>query len=218
MKVARLPDFPESCHYWYLSMIYGTLVPVKRFFHFLSIPFAALLASCSRPAERPASISPLSTVVSIYSFRMKDLSGKEVDFSQFKGKMLLIVNTASHCGYTPQYAELEKLHEQYKDKLAVLGFPSNDFAGQEPGTAAEIQSFCSENYDVKFLLFDKIHVKGNSQAPLYKWLSDKTQNGWNDQQPTWNFCKYLVSAEGELLGFYPSRVKPMDESILSKIK
>lgn len=128
------------------------------------------------------------------------------------------MNTASKCGFTHQYAELEKLHKEYNDKLVILGFPCNDFARQEPGDAQQIQDFCTKNYSVTFQLFDKIHVKGNQQAPLYKWLSDKAQNGWNKQEPTWNFCKYLVNEKGELIAFFPSRVSPMDEMILSKLK
>ena len=191
---------------------------MKRLISYLSIPFTAFLASCSRPAERPASLSVNSESVSIYSFKMKDLNGNEVDFQQFKGKKLLIVNTASHCGYTPQYEELEKLSTEFKDIVTVVGFPCNDFAGQEPGSASEIDSFCKKNYGVSFQLFEKIHVKGKYQSPVYKWLTDKSQNGWNDQQPTWNFCKYLISENGELLAFFPSRVSPMDERILSKLK
>ncbi|MFN8145438.1 MAG: glutathione peroxidase [Bacteroidia bacterium] len=191
---------------------------MKKFLKYISIPFAAWIGSCSRPAERPATAHPSPDAVSIYSFKMKDLSGNEIDFKQYQGKNLLLVNTASHCGYTHQYKELQKLSEEYKDKVVVLGFPSNDFAGQEPGSREEIREFCTKNYSVTFQLFDKIHVKGKSKASLYSWLSDKSQNGWNDQEPTWNFCKYLVGPTGELIGFYPSRVSPMDESILSKLK
>jgi len=191
---------------------------VKKFIRYITIPFAALLGSCSRPAERPSTAQPASDAVSFYSFKMNDLSGKEVDFKQFRGKKILIVNTASKCGFTHQYAELEKLNKEYADKILVLGFPSNDFGGQEPGDAKQIQDFCTQNYSVTFLLFDKVHVKGNQQVPLFKWLSDKTQNGWNKQEPTWNFCKYILNEKGELIAFFPSRVSPMDEMILSKLK
>ncbi len=149
---------------------------------------------------------------SIYDFKMKSLEGKEIQLSQYKGKYMMIVNTASKCGYTPQYADLEKLHEQFGDKIAVLGFPANNFLWQEPGTSTEIATFCEKNYGVKFQMFDKISVKGKDKAPLYDWLDAKT-----GETPSWNFCKYLISPEGEVLGFFPSKVTPMDQAIMSKI-
>lgn len=147
----------------------------------------------------------------IYDFKVKSLEGKDISLSQYKGKYMLIVNTASKCGYTPQYADLEKLHEQLGGKVAVLGFPANNFLWQEPGSSEEIASFCQKNYGVKFQMFEKISVKGKDKAPLYKWLEAKT-----GETPSWNFCKYLVSPEGEVLGFFPSKVKP-DKEILDKI-
>ncbi len=149
---------------------------------------------------------------SIYDFTLKSLEGKEISLSQYKGKYMLVVNTASKCGYTPQYADLEKLHEQFGGKVAVLGFPANNFLWQEPGSSEEIASFCEKNYGVKFQMFEKISVKGRDKAPLYKWLEAKT-----GETPSWNFCKYLVSPQGEVLGFYPSKVKPLDKEILEKI-
>lgn len=154
--------------------------------------------------------SPVSG--SIYAFKVKSLEGKEVDLSQYKGKYMLIVNTASKCGYTPQYADLEKLHEQFGGKVAVLGFPANNFLWQEPGSSQEIAAFCEKNYGVKFQMFEKISVKGSDKAPLYKWLEAKT-----GETPSWNFCKYLISPQGEVLGFYPSKVKPLDKEIVDKI-
>lgn len=155
---------------------------------------------------------------SFYSFKMKGLDGQEIDFSKFKGKKVLLVNVASQCGYTPQYEDLQKLHEQYGNKVIVLGFPADNFGHQEPGSESEIGAFCKKNYGVTFQMFSKISVKGADKAPLYKWLSDKSQNGWNDQEPGWNFCKYLVSENGELLKFYSSGVKPMGEEILNELK
>ena len=149
---------------------------------------------------------------SIYDFKVKSLDGKEVDLTAYKGKYMLIVNTASKCGYTPQYADLEKLHEQFGEKVAVLGFPANNFLWQEPGSNEEIASFCQKNYGVKFQMFEKVSVKGKDKAPLYKWLEGKT-----GETPSWNFCKYLISPQGEILGFFPSKVKPMDKEIMSKI-
>jgi len=149
---------------------------------------------------------------SIYDFRIKSLEGKEIDLSQYKGKYMLIVNTASKCGYTPQYADLENLHEKFGGKVAVLGFPANNFLWQEPGSNDEIATFCERNYGVKFQMFEKISVKGKDKAPLYKWLEAKS-----GETPSWNFCKYLVSPEGQVLGFFPAKVNPMDKQILDKI-
>ena len=140
----------------------------------------------------------------IYDFKVNSLDGKEIDFSQYKGKTLLIVNTASKCGNTPQYADLQKLHEQYGNKVIILGFPANNFGGQEPGTNKEIASFCKENYGVTFQMFEKISVKGDDQHPLYAWLKEKTGN-----EPTWNFCKYIVKPDGTVK-FFNSKTKPMD--------
>lgn len=149
---------------------------------------------------------------SIYDFKVKSLEGKEIDLSQYRGKYMLIVNTASKCGYTPQYADLEKLHEQFGNKVAVLGFPANNFLWQEPSTNEEIATFCERNYGVKFPMFEKISVKGSDKAPLYAWLEAKT-----GEAPSWNFCKYLISPNGEVLAFYLPKVKPMDKEIMDKI-
>lgn len=149
---------------------------------------------------------------SIYDFKMKSLEGKEIDFSQFKGKNLLIVNTASNCGYTPQLKDLEKLHEQYGSKVAVLGFPANNFLWQEPGSNEEIATFCERNYGVKFQMFEKLSVMGNDKSPLYKWLEAKS-----GKSPSWNFCKYVIDKTGNVVGFYPSKVNPMDSQIIDKI-
>lgn len=155
---------------------------------------------------------------SIYSFKIMSLEGKEVDFSQYKGKKLLIVNTASKCGFTPQYDDLEKLYQKYNGKLEVLGFPCNDFKEQEPENASAIKEFCKVRFGVTFPLFEKVHVKGDEKHPLYKWLTDPNENGWNSKEPGWNFCKYLINEKGELVGFYGSSVKPFDKSIISEIE
>jgi glutathione peroxidase len=148
---------------------------------------------------------------SIYDFKMNSLDGKQIDFARYKGKTLLIVNVASKCGFTPQYADLEKLHEEYGDKVVILGFPANNFGAQEPGTSLEIAEFCQKNYGVKFQMFEKISVKGPDQHPLYQWLKEKTGH-----EPTWNFCKYLVKPDGSVT-FYPSKVKPLDKEILDAL-
>ncbi|HEX8549047.1 MAG TPA: glutathione peroxidase [Cytophagaceae bacterium] len=155
---------------------------------------------------------------SFYEFKVNGLDGTVVDFSKFKGKKVLIVNTASECGFTPQYAELQKLHEQYGSKVTVIGVPSNDFGGQEPGDATQIQNFCQKNFGVTFQMLEKATVKGSDKHPLYQWLSDKSKNGWNDQEPKWNFSKYLINEKGELVKFYPSSVSPMSKELLEAIK
>ncbi len=149
--------------------------------------------------------------LSIYDFKMNSIDGEPIDFARYKGKNLLIVNVASKCGYTPQYADLEKLHETYGDKVVVLGFPANNFGSQEPGTNAEIAEFCQKNYGVKFQMFEKISVKGDDQHALYKWLKEKTGS-----EPTWNFCKYLVKADGTVK-FFNSKVKPLDPQITDEL-
>lgn len=149
---------------------------------------------------------------SIYDFKVASLEGKEIDFAQFKGNNLLIVNTASKCGYTPQYADLEKLHEQFGDKVIVLGFPANNFLWQEPGTNEEIAAFCERNYGVKFQMFEKISVKGKDQHPLFQWLEAKSGHA-----PSWNFCKYLVDKNGTIVTFYSSKVNPLDKEITDRL-
>ncbi|HEY4650746.1 MAG TPA: glutathione peroxidase [Pontibacter sp.] len=149
-----------------------------------------------------------------YNFKLTSLDGQEVDFSKYKSKKVLLVNTASECGYTPQYADLEQLHDTHGDKVVILGFPANNFGGQEPGSNEEIASFCQKNYGVSFQMMEKISVKGEDQHPLYTWLA---QHAPNHEEPTWNFCKYLVNEQGEVVAFFPSKVKPMGEEIITAI-
>lgn len=195
----------------------------------LLILFTALAASAS-PLWESTTNSPLvperteveinetaAMEKSIYEFKMKDIDGKDIDFSTYKGKKLLLVNVASKCGYTPQYADLQELNEKYGDKVTILAFPANNFGGQEPGTSEDIKEFCSTNYGVTFQLFEKISVKGVDKHPLYRWLSDKSLNGWNNAEPSWNFCKYLINEKGELVKFFPSSVKPLDSELISLI-
>lgn len=157
--------------------------------------------------------TPMDTKT-FYDFKLKSIEGKEIDFSAYKGKKVMIINTASACGFTPQYDDLQKLHETHGNKLALLGFPANNFGGQEPGTNDEIGAFCRKNFGVTFQLFEKVDVKENE---LFKWLSDKDQNGWNTDAPNWNFCKYLINENGELVKFYSSSVNPMSEEILKML-
>ncbi len=153
----------------------------------------------------------LMNAQSIYDFKINSLDGKTIDFSAYKGKTLLIVNTASECGNTPQYSDLQKLHEAFGDKVVILGFPANNFGSQEPGSNTEIASFCKKNYGVTFQMFEKISVKGQDQHPLYAWLKEKT-----GQEPGWNFSKYLVKPDGTVK-FFKSSVKPMDKEITSEL-
>lgn len=146
---------------------------------------------------------------SIHQFTVKDLSGNDVLLESYKGKALLIVNTASKCGYTPQLAQLERLHEKYKDKgFSVLAFPSNDFGGQEPLKGEAIREFCKENYGVTFPVFEKVHVKGSKATPLFQFLSDKKLNGAVSSTPRWNFHKYLIDKEGRVVDFFYTITTP----------
>lgn len=190
---------------------------MNKIFRFALILGSLTLSACGRPLERPAENSIPSTM-SIYEIPLKDLEGKSVDLSSYKGKKLLIVNTASHCGFTGQYKDLQQLADTYAGKVVVLGFPCNDFGRQEPGDATEIREFCSKNYAVTFPMFEKVHVKGEGVSPLYSWLTDSAKNGWNSEAPSWNFCKYLIDENGQLLSYFPSSVNPMDEKIVSHLK
>src|SRR5450432_2484765 len=152
--------------------------------------------------------------MSVYDFKVPALDGGTIDLSAYKGKKILIVNTASKCGFTPQYEGLEQLYDKYKDKLVIVGFPANDFGGQEPGTNAEIQEFCKKNYGVNFPMAAKISVKGDDIAPIYKWLTHKDENGVLDAEITWNFNKFLLDENGVLIAKFDSKVTPMDDQIV----
>ncbi|GAB4027270.1 glutathione peroxidase [Spirosoma gilvum] len=156
----------------------------------------------------PANSAPTK---SLYDFTVNSLDGKPVALKGFKGKKVVILNVASKCGFTPQYADWEKFYKEHGDKVVVLGFPANNFKSQEPGSNEEIAEFCKKNYGVTFPMFEKVSVLGDDQAPIYKWLTHKDLNGWNDQVPTWNFCKYVINEKGELTNFFGSKVKPEDE-------
>jgi glutathione peroxidase len=150
-----------------------------------------------------------------YDFKVKTLEGGDFDFSTLKGKKVMIVNTASKCGYTPQYEDLQLLHEQFGQKLVIIGFPANNFMNQEPGSAEEIRQFCSDNYDVTFMLMEKISVKGKDMHPLYQWLTSKDMNGVMDSSVKWNFQKYLVDENGKLVDVLYSKEKPGSEKVLA---
>lgn len=155
----------------------------------------------------------------VLNFTMKSLTGKEVDLAKYKGKVVLIVNVASQCGLTPQYEALEELHEKYADKgLAVLGFPANEFGAQEPGSDTEIQEFCQQNYGVKFDMFSKVVVKGDGQCPLYKFLTSKETDPKFPGDITWNFEKFLVDRNGQIVKRFPPKVKPDSPEVVSAVE
>ena len=174
-------------------------------------------------------LSVLLSGSSIYDFKVAGLDGKEIDFSAFKGKKVLIVNTASKCGNTPQYTDLQKLYDKYKNKLVIVGFPANNFGGQEPGENAEIEEFCKKNYGVTFPMAAKVSVKGDDITPIYKWLTQQSGEmakkmtpetsadyAWRDflRNPvSWNFTKFLVDENGNLVGVFHNKVSPMSEEI-----
>jgi glutathione peroxidase len=164
----------------------------------------------------PATQQPDQTKT-IYDFKVESLSGGTIDFADFKGKKILIVNTASKCGFTPQYEELEALYKKYGDRLVIVGFPANNFFSQEPGSNAVIEEFCKKNYGVTFPMAAKVSVKGNSIAPIYNWLCNKSQNGVMNAKVSWNFNKFLLDENGKLIGHFKSKVKPMSEEITSKL-
>lgn len=153
-------------------------------------------------------------VSSIYEFKVPGLLGDEIDFSSFKGKKILVVNTASKCGNTPQYEQLEALYEKYKGKLVIVGFPANNFAGQEPGTNEEIAEFCKKNYGVTFPMADKISVKGDDTAPLYQYLKEQAEKKGFENPVTWNFGKFLINEKGELIATFSPKTLPDSPEIL----
>lgn len=153
----------------------------------------------------------------LYDIQINSLQGKPINFGDFKGKYILFVNVASKCGFTPQYKDLEKLYQEYKDHLIVIGVPCNQFGNQEPGSSDEIQEFCQVNYGVSFLITEKVNVKGSNQHPLYVWLTNKENNGKKSSTVRWNFQKYLVDSEGNLIDFYYSITKPTSSKITKHI-
>ncbi|WP_439644690.1 glutathione peroxidase [Flavihumibacter petaseus] len=151
--------------------------------------------------------------MSIYDFKLVSLDGKSFDLSAYKGKKILIVNTASACGFTPQYADLENLYEKYKDKLVVIGFPANNFGEQEKGTNSEIQSFCKKNYGVTFPMSEKVSVKGTDIHPLFQYLTHEAEKLGVKDPIKWNFTKFLIDEKGKLVAVFPSDVKPLSDDI-----
>ncbi len=165
-------------------------------------------------AERLAIVKDLA---SVYRFTLNDIYGNPVNLSRYRGKKILIVNTASYCGYTPQFTGLEALATTYSSRLVVLGFPCNDFGGQDPGTDGQINNFCTGTYGVTFPMFSRIVSIGATATPLYRFLGDRTQNGFTSDRPDWNFCKYLIDEQGHVMGFYRSAVTPTDPALIAAI-
>ena len=181
------------------------------------IPFGC--QSQDTPTNPTAQETTLSASASksVYEFKVEAIDGSKIDFAAFKGKKILIVNTASQCGYTPQYEELQRLYVKFQDKLVIVGFPANNFGGQEPGKNSEIKEFCKKNYGVTFPMAAKVSVKGDDIAPIYKWLCSKSENGVMDAEIKWNFGKFLLDEKGVLINYFPSKVTPMSEDIISKL-
>ncbi|WKL49178.1 glutathione peroxidase [Flavobacterium pectinovorum] len=184
---------------------------------------ALLLFSCQNQAQTNKTKTPktdkVMTKETIYQFKVEDLSGNSFDFASLKGKKVMIVNTASKCGLTPQYKDLEAIYKEYKDKgFVIVGFPANNFASQEPGTNEEIGAFCQQNYGVTFPMMDKVSVKGDDMCDVYKFLTQKSKNGLQDSEVEWNFQKYLINEKGELAKVIKPRTLPTDPEVINWIK
>lgn len=179
-----------------------------------SVTAQSNVAPTADEAERPTLNQDLS---SVHRFTVTDINGQRVSLSRYRGRKILIVNTASQCGYTPQYTDLQTLSVRYADRVVVLGFPSNDFGGQEPGTDGQIAGFCSGVYNVTFPMFHRVSVAWATAIPLYRFLGDQNHNGVLSDRPTWNFCKYLIDESGHVVRFYPSAVTPLSANLLADI-
>lgn len=184
--------------------------------HLLLVPALFACTSTDSATNGHPATEQTTPAMNFHDLSATDINGKTVSFTEFSGKKVLVVNTASECGYTKQYAQLQELYDTYKDKgLVIIGFPCNDFGGQEPGSEAEIAAFCQKNFGVTFPLMSKISVKGDDMSPVYKWLTSKEQNGVLDAKVKWNFHKFLIDEEGRMVADYGSGTKPLDDEILS---
>lgn len=192
---------------------------MKKIFIFL-LSAAAILQSCKNQKSdlSKSKNTEANMNKTIYDYKVESLDGKEINFADFKGKKILIVNTASKCGFTPQYEDLEKLSKDYQDKLVIVGFPANNFGSQEPGSNEEIGAFCEKNFGVTFPMAAKVSVKGDDTAPIFKYLTDKDLNGVKNTTILWNFTKFLVDENGHLIDSYISTTKPTSESITKYLK
>lgn len=184
----------------------------------IAIACLSLFALLTQAQSKPTPQKPMDTN-SIYQFKVTDLSGDPFDMASLKGKKVMVVNTASKCGLTPQYKELEAIYKEYKDSgFVIVGFPANNFASQEPGTSKEIAAFCEQNYGVTFPMMDKISVKGDDMHPLYQFLTQKAKNGVSDSEVEWNFQKYLIDENGKLVKVISPKTLPTDPEIVNWIK
>lgn len=187
-----------------LKSVYPALTSITRFF--------GVNSRVVLPEEKNA------PVVSLYEIPFETIAGEQTSLAAYKGKKIVVVNTASDCGYTGQYEELQSLYDQAKGKIIIVGFPANDFKAQEKGSNEEIASFCKKNYGVAFPIAAKASVvKGNSQHPVFVWLSDPAKNGWNKEAPAWNFSKYIIDEEGKLIGYFDPGVSPLGKDFLKAL-
>jgi glutathione peroxidase len=194
-----------------------------KYFFALLLGGLSWLSSCLNASKvSAASDNPVITSIPpsalFYNMKAVTLQGDIVSMADFKGKNIIILNVASKCGYTPQYANWQKYYDANKEHTVVLGFPCNQFLGQEPGNAVEIASFCEKNYGVTFPIFEKTDVKGDTQGEIYQWLTDPNKNGWNSDVPSWNFCKYFINKEGKLTHFFGPKIKPDSPEFVAAIK
>ena len=187
---------------------------MMRFRFFVLVAWVACFAATGYACAQ----APVTPPVDFYALSAVAIDGKSFNFDELRGKKVLIVNTASECGYTPQLAELEKLSVQYRGNLVVIGFPSNNFGAQEPGSNEEIEICYSSDYGVTFMLMAKSDVRGSSKNRVFQWLTEKSRNGWNDTEPSWNFNKFLIDEQGRLIGFFPSKTEPFSQEIISKLR
>ncbi len=180
----------------------------------------ALLQSCKNQKNDVSQTKTADQQMSktIYDYKVESLDGQEINFADFKGKKILVVNTASECGFTPQYADLEKLSKDYENNLVIVGFPANNFGGQEPGSNTEIGAFCEKNFGVTFPMAAKVSVKGDDTAPIFKFLTEKDLNGVKNTAILWNFTKFLIDENGHLIDTFISTTKPTSESITKYLK
>ena len=176
-------------------------------------------SNCQSPVNQTNNPINMNEKQNIYQFKVEDIGGKIFDFNTLAGKKIMVVNTASKCGFTPQYADLQKLYDKYKDKgFVIVGFPSNDFLWQEPGSNQEIANFCQKNYGVTFPMMAKIDVKGRKKHAVYQFLTEKSKNGLEDSKVKWNFQKYLIDREGHLFRVVPTKITPFDKEIVDWIE
>ena len=186
----------------------------------LLLSAGALLQSCKNQKNDVSQTKTADQQMSktIYDYKVESLDGQEINFADFKGKKILVVNTASECGFTPQYADLEKLSKDYENNLIIVGFPANNFGGQEPGSNTEIGAFCEKNFGVTFPMAAKVSVKGDDTAPIFKFLTEKDLNGVKNTAILWNFTKFLIDENGHLIDTFISTTKPTSESITKYLK